>query len=216
MFYKLHFNSKVSTPSNSWIITTVEPRYNNVRGNLKINLLYQVSHYIRVQKQRNIKRWDQQNYLVIRGFCYIRPLSNKVPLYLLVVFIILMFASFSFSLLCCVIGSLAIDVSTLYTSLSNEGKSLLTVIVVRGIKLWSSLLNLSKVDFADHDLAFIHAAQTDHHLLLEAPENRQPRSSYLRGWHLTLIWTPVQLGVENLTLSQTARRTQNTPCHWIP
>ena len=67
--------------------------------------------------------------------CYIRPLYNKVPLYLLVVFIILMFASFSFSSLFCFIGSLAIDVSTLYTSLSNEGKSLLIVIVVRGIKL---------------------------------------------------------------------------------
>ena len=36
---------------------------------------------IRVKKQRNIKSWDQQNYLVIRGFCYIRPLYNEVPLY---------------------------------------------------------------------------------------------------------------------------------------
>ena len=60
---------------------TVEPRYNEVLGTMKITLLYQVSHYIRVQKQRNIKRWDQQNYLVIRGFCYIRPLYNEVPLY---------------------------------------------------------------------------------------------------------------------------------------
>ena len=59
---------------------TVEPRYNEVLGTMKITLLYQVSH-IRVQKQRNIKSWDQQNYLVIRGFCYIRPLYNKVPLY---------------------------------------------------------------------------------------------------------------------------------------
>ena len=48
---------------------------------MKITLLYQVSHYIRVQKQRNIKSWDQQNYLIIRGFCYIRPLYNEVPLY---------------------------------------------------------------------------------------------------------------------------------------
>ena len=32
------------------------------------------------KKQRNIKNWDQQNYLVIRGFCYIRPLYNEVPL----------------------------------------------------------------------------------------------------------------------------------------
>ena len=48
---------------------------------MKITVLYQVSHYIRVKKQRNIKSWDQQNYLVIRGFCYIRPRYNEVPLY---------------------------------------------------------------------------------------------------------------------------------------
>ena len=60
---------------------TVEPHYNEVLGTMKITLLYQVSHYIRVKKQRNIKSWDQQNYLVIRGFCYIRPLYNEVPLY---------------------------------------------------------------------------------------------------------------------------------------
>ena len=59
----------------------MKPRYNEVLGTMKITLLYQVSHYIRVQKQRNIKSWDQQNYLVIRGFCYIRPLYNEVPLY---------------------------------------------------------------------------------------------------------------------------------------
>ena len=50
--------------------STVEPHYNEVLGTMKITL-YQVSHYIRVKKQRNIKRWDQQNDLVIRGFCYI-------------------------------------------------------------------------------------------------------------------------------------------------
>ena len=60
---------------------TVEPLYNEVLGTMKITLLYQVSHYIRVKKQRNIKSWDQQNYLVIRGFCYIRPHYNEVPLY---------------------------------------------------------------------------------------------------------------------------------------
>ena len=49
--------------------------------NMKITLLYQVSHCIRVKKQRNIKSWDQQNYFVIRGFCYIRLLYNEVPLY---------------------------------------------------------------------------------------------------------------------------------------
>ena len=58
---------------------TVEPRYNEVLGTMKITLLYQVSH-IRVKKQRNIKSWDQQNYLVMRGFRYIRPLYNEVPL----------------------------------------------------------------------------------------------------------------------------------------
>ena len=52
-----------------------------ILGTMKITLLYQVSHYIRVKKQRNIKSWDQQNYLVIRGCCYIRPLYNEVPLY---------------------------------------------------------------------------------------------------------------------------------------
>ena len=60
---------------------TVEPHHNEVLGTKKITLLYQVSHYIRVKKQRNIKSWDQQNYLVVRGFCYIRPLYNEVPLY---------------------------------------------------------------------------------------------------------------------------------------
>ena len=63
-------------------LNTVEPRYNEILGTMKITLLYQVSHYIRVKKQRNIKSRDQQNYLVIRGFCYIRPLYNEVPLYL--------------------------------------------------------------------------------------------------------------------------------------
>ena len=62
---------------------TVEPRYKEVLGTMKLTLLYQVSHYIRVKKQRNIKSWDPQNYLqvFIRGFCYIRPLYNEVPLY---------------------------------------------------------------------------------------------------------------------------------------
>ena len=65
-------------------VYTVEPRYNEVLGTMAITLLYQVSHYIRVKKQRNIKSWVQQNYLVIRGFCYkyIRPLYNEVPLYM--------------------------------------------------------------------------------------------------------------------------------------
>ena len=59
---------------------TVEPHYNEVLGTTTITLLYQVSHYIRVKK-RNVKSWDHQNYLVIRGFYYIRPLYNEVPFY---------------------------------------------------------------------------------------------------------------------------------------
>ena len=74
-------NSKKAAP-NVLVYSTVEPRYNEVLGTMKITLLYQVSHYIRVNKQRNIKSLDQQNYLVIRGFCYIRPLYNEVPLYI--------------------------------------------------------------------------------------------------------------------------------------
>ena len=58
-----------------------KPCYNEALGTMKITSLYQVSHYIRVKNQRNIKSWDQQNDLVIRGFCYIRPLYNEVPLY---------------------------------------------------------------------------------------------------------------------------------------
>ena len=57
----------------------MEPCYNKVLGTMKIALLYRVSHFIRVKKRR--KSWDQQNYLVIRGFCYIRPFYNEVPLY---------------------------------------------------------------------------------------------------------------------------------------
>ena len=45
--------------------TTVEPRYNEDLGTMTITLLLQVSHYVRVKKQGNIKSWDQQNYLVI-------------------------------------------------------------------------------------------------------------------------------------------------------
>ena len=66
------------------ISDTVEPRYNEDLGTMEITLLYQVSPYFRVKKQRNTKSWDQQNYLVITGFCYIRPLYNEVPLYFVI------------------------------------------------------------------------------------------------------------------------------------
>ena len=40
----------LSALNKSWLLSTVEPRYNEVLGTMKITLLYQVSHYIRVQK----------------------------------------------------------------------------------------------------------------------------------------------------------------------
>ena len=54
--------SLVSFLSSTWPFerSTVEPYYNEVLGTMKITLLYQVSHYITVKKQRNIKSWDQQ------------------------------------------------------------------------------------------------------------------------------------------------------------
>ena len=61
---------------NLFSTCAVEPRYKII----KITLLYQVSHYFG-KKQRNIKSRDHQNYLVIRGFYYIWPLYNEVPLY---------------------------------------------------------------------------------------------------------------------------------------
>ena len=36
------------------LFSTVEPRYNKVLGIMKITLLYQVSHYIRVKKNKEI------------------------------------------------------------------------------------------------------------------------------------------------------------------
>ena len=36
-------------------LNTVEPRYNEVLGTMKITLLYQVSHYIRVKKTKKYK-----------------------------------------------------------------------------------------------------------------------------------------------------------------
>ena len=61
---------------------TVECCYNKDLGTMKITLLYQVSCYSKVKnKESNITSWDQQNYLVKTGFCYIRPLY-EVPLHL--------------------------------------------------------------------------------------------------------------------------------------
>ena len=58
---------------------TVEPHYNDI-GTMNITLfIYQASRYIRVKK-KNIKNWDQQDHLVLKGFCYFRALYNDVPL----------------------------------------------------------------------------------------------------------------------------------------
>ena len=61
---------------------TVEPRYNE-RGPWDHKNYLVISGFSLYQgkKQRNIKSWDQQIYLVIRRFCYIQPLYNEVPLY---------------------------------------------------------------------------------------------------------------------------------------
>ena len=84
VIFQRPLNTKESfLPIVQFPIYTVEPCYNEELGTMKITLLYQVSCYIRVKKQRNIKSWDQLNHLVIRGFCYIRPLYNEVPLYFL-------------------------------------------------------------------------------------------------------------------------------------
>ena len=68
-------------------VHTVEPGYNEVHGTMKISLLYQVSHYIRIKKQRNIKSRDQPNYLVIRVLLY--PTSFEVPLYMFSVYLLI-------------------------------------------------------------------------------------------------------------------------------
>ena len=38
--------------------------------------------YIKVQKQRQIKNCDRQNRLDTRGFGYIRPLYNEIPVHI--------------------------------------------------------------------------------------------------------------------------------------
>ena len=53
----------LSSPEYTWVgvywkSNIVEPCYKEVLGTMKITLLYQVSHYIRVKKQRNIKSQD--------------------------------------------------------------------------------------------------------------------------------------------------------------
>ena len=65
---------------HSYMFSTVEPLYNEVLGTMKITLLYQVSHYIRVKKTKKYKELGPAELprykrilfisdLVIRGFC---------------------------------------------------------------------------------------------------------------------------------------------------
>ena len=87
-FFSLLWNVKPQTQrsflSRTYVHSLIQIQWNLVitrsLGPWKLPL-YQVSHYIRVKKKKNIKSRDQQNDLVIRGFCYIWPLYNEVPLY---------------------------------------------------------------------------------------------------------------------------------------
>ena len=56
--FPILMHTKRNVAQQSQISSTVEPHYNEVLGTMKITLLYQVPHYIRVKKQRNITRWD--------------------------------------------------------------------------------------------------------------------------------------------------------------
>ena len=60
---------------------TVEPRCNGVLGTMEVALLYRVSHCVRARRQGNVESWGQRGYLVMGGFCCIRPLCDEVPLY---------------------------------------------------------------------------------------------------------------------------------------
>ena len=50
--YKCLKNNKKHTQFWLWDLNTVEPHYNEDLGTMKITLLYQVSGYIRVTKQK--------------------------------------------------------------------------------------------------------------------------------------------------------------------
>ena len=55
----------------------------SLHGTMKITLLYQVSRYIRVKNTKKYKELGPAKWpCYIRGFCYIRPLYNEVPLYM--------------------------------------------------------------------------------------------------------------------------------------
>ena len=58
---------------------------------MRIALLYRVSHCVRVKKQGNMGSWDPQGYLVVGGFCYVRPLCVEVPLHIMLVIAIVFY-----------------------------------------------------------------------------------------------------------------------------
>ena len=51
--------------------STVEPRYSEDLGTMKITLTYTGFSLYQGKKTKKYKELGQQNYLVIRGFCYI-------------------------------------------------------------------------------------------------------------------------------------------------
>ena len=65
---------------------TVEPRYFSAKflGTMKITLLYQVSHYIRVKRKKKYKELGPAKLPCYNRVCYIRPLYNEVPLYIII------------------------------------------------------------------------------------------------------------------------------------
>ena len=71
-FQKTFSNNTVSQVTHTAVLHcsyTVEPRYNKDIGTMKITLFRQVLISVK-NKQIYVESWDQQNYLVIRGFCY--------------------------------------------------------------------------------------------------------------------------------------------------
>ena len=67
---------RIDFPNKTYLLksTIVKLRYNADLGIMKITLLYPVSH-IRVKAKKCKIYLDT----CVRGFCYIRPLYNEVP-----------------------------------------------------------------------------------------------------------------------------------------
>ena len=68
-------------------ITDLDSRYNKLLGPSEI--FFVISKFLLYpgcknnKIQRNFELWDQENYFVISGFCYISVLYNESPLYLI-------------------------------------------------------------------------------------------------------------------------------------